>query len=39
MKSQINNLKDYAELAWASYGYYDLIGKKFKAEDIENTAK
>ena len=23
----INKLKDYAELAWASYGYFDLVGK------------
>ena len=28
-KQQINRLRDNAELAWASYGYYDLIGKKF----------
>ncbi|WP_258865037.1 hypothetical protein [Helicobacter sp. MIT 14-3879] len=29
-KEMINKLKENAELAWASYGYYDLIGKKFK---------
>ena len=23
----INKLKDCAELAWASYGYFDLVGK------------
>ena len=26
----IGKLKDNAELAMASYGYYDLIGKKLK---------
>lgn len=31
-KQQIQKLKDNAELAWASYGYYDLIGKKIKNE-------
>lgn len=25
MKSQINDLKKYAELAWASYFYFDLL--------------
>ena len=29
-KQQIQKLRDMAELAWASYGYYDLIGKKIK---------
>ena len=28
----IDKLRDNAELAWASYGYFDLIGKKFKDE-------
>lgn len=36
-RRQIQNLKDYAELAWASYGYFDLIEKKFNIQDIENT--
>ncbi|RDU59241.1 hypothetical protein CQA53_11575, partial [Helicobacter didelphidarum] len=29
-KETIKKLRDNAELAWASYGYFDLIGKKFK---------
>lgn len=29
-KEQIQKLRDYAELAWASYGYFDLLDKKFK---------
>ena len=29
MKQQIDDLRDYAELAMASYGYWHLIGKKF----------
>ena len=29
-KEIINNLKDYAELAQATYGYFHLAGKKFK---------
>ena len=29
MKQKIDDLRDYAELAWASYGYWHLIGKKF----------
>lgn len=33
MKSQINNLKDYAELAWASYFYFDLL------KDSNNTPR
>lgn len=28
-KQQINRLRDNAELAWASYGYFHLVGKKF----------
>ena len=28
-KDTINRIKNAAELAWAAYGYYDLIGKKF----------
>ncbi|WP_258865040.1 hypothetical protein [Helicobacter sp. MIT 14-3879] len=28
----INKLKENAELAWAAYGYYDLIGKKFHTQ-------
>lgn len=29
MKQQIDNLRVNAELAWASYGYFHLMGKKF----------
>ena len=28
-KDTINRIKNAAELAWAAYGYFDLIGKKF----------
>lgn len=28
-KEQVKKLRDNAELAMASYGYFDLIGKKF----------
>ncbi|XUQ89967.1 hypothetical protein DSX63_000705 (plasmid) [Campylobacter coli] len=28
MKTQINNLKDYAELAWASYFYFDFLNTR-----------
>ena len=40
-KQQINKLRDNAELAMATYGYFHLIGKKFKDEkeygDRKNT--
>jgi len=29
-KKVIKKLRDNAELAWASYGYFNLVGKKFK---------
>lgn len=32
-KQQINRLRDNTELAWASYGYFDLVGKKFGNKD------
>ncbi|MDY5950068.1 MAG: hypothetical protein SPJ16_02580 [Helicobacter sp.] len=32
-KEQIKKLRDNAELAWAAYGYYDLIGKKIKDDE------
>ena len=35
-KTTINNLKDNAELAWASYGYFHLVANKF---DKETTHK
>ena len=25
MQTQLNNVKDYSELAWASYFYFDLL--------------
>lgn len=28
-KEQIKKLKNYAELAWAAYGYFDYIGSRF----------
>lgn len=28
-KEQVKKLRDNAELAWASYGYFHLVGKKF----------
>ena len=34
-KQQIEKLKDNAELAQAAYGYFDLIGKKFKDRQDE----
>ncbi|WP_395148128.1 hypothetical protein [uncultured Helicobacter sp.] len=40
-KILINKIRNAAELAWAAYGYYDLIGKKFKNDNTykgrENT--
>lgn len=35
-KEQIQKFRDTAELAWAAYGYYDLIGKKFKDKKDKN---
>ena len=35
-KTIISRLKDNADLAWASYGYFDLVGNKF---DKETTQK
>ena len=34
-KQQIQKLRDNAELAMASYGYYDLIGKKIENDEDE----
>lgn len=34
-KELIQKLRDYAELAWASYGYFHLVGKKFEKEVVE----
>ncbi|RDU60891.1 hypothetical protein CQA53_10580 [Helicobacter didelphidarum] len=31
-REQIKKLRDYAELAWAAYGYFHLVGKKFHSE-------
>ncbi len=33
MKSQIDNLKDYAELAWASYGYFHHFLEQYNKPD------
>ncbi|PZT47256.1 hypothetical protein B6S12_10055 [Helicobacter valdiviensis] len=33
MKQQIKNLRDYAELAWASYGYFNCVDNKFDIKD------
>ena len=30
---KIKDLRDYAELAWAAYGYFYLVGKKFANEE------
>ncbi|RDU58746.1 hypothetical protein CQA53_11940, partial [Helicobacter didelphidarum] len=40
-KQQIQKLRDNAELAWASYGYFHLVGKKFDAKDerIKNSPR
>ena len=35
-KQQIEKLRDNAELAWASYGYYDLIGKRFDKKILKD---
>lgn len=35
-KEQIQKFRDTAELAWAAYGYYDLIGKNFKDKKDKN---
>ncbi|EMZ36934.1 hypothetical protein LS77_009510 [Helicobacter bilis] len=32
-KEQIQKLRDYAELAWASYGYFHLTDKEYKHDD------
>ncbi|WP_158658979.1 hypothetical protein [Helicobacter trogontum] len=32
-KILINKIRNAAELAWAAYGYYDLIGKKIKDDE------
>ncbi len=36
-QEQIKKLKDNAELAMASYGYFHFIGKEFKSKYIKNT--
>ena len=37
MQTQLNNVKDYSELAWASYFYFDLEGYILKENDIKIT--
>ncbi|RDU61955.1 Mbeg1-like protein [Helicobacter sp. MIT 14-3879] len=39
MKIQINNLKDYAELAWASYFYFDFLNTRNIFELDSNQEK
>lgn len=34
-KKQIQKLRDNAELAWASYGYFHFLGKQFKDDDLK----
>ena len=36
-KEQIKKLRDNAELAWAAYGYFNLVGKKFNDNDLKKT--
>ncbi|MFY4725046.1 hypothetical protein [Campylobacter jejuni] len=38
-KGLITKLRDIAELAWAAYGYFNLIDKKFETKKIENTSR
>ena len=38
-KEIINKIKDNAELAWASYGHFHLIDKKFKKDDKYGNKK
>ena len=38
-KEQIKKLRDYAELAWASYGYFHLADKDYKPEGWWNKDK
>ena len=35
-KRQIEKLRDNAELAWAAYGYFDLIGKRFDKKILKD---
>ncbi|MGX3045823.1 hypothetical protein [Helicobacter sp. T3_23-1056] len=37
-KQQIQKLRDYAELAWAGYGYFHLVGNKFD-ENVAQSVK
>ncbi len=32
-KEQIKKLRDNAELAWASYGYFDFIDKQYSFDE------
>ncbi|MBD5164690.1 hypothetical protein [Helicobacter sp.] len=32
-KQQVDKLRDNAELAWASYGYFHCVGNKFDIKD------
>ena len=35
-KQQIEKLRDNAELSWAAYGYFDLIGKRFNKKILKD---
>lgn len=35
-KRQIEKLRDNAELSWAVYGYFDLIGKRFNKKILKD---
>ena len=38
-KQQINKLRDNVELAWAAYGYFHLVGKKFANKEEHKDKK
>ncbi len=35
-KQEIEKLRDNADLAWAAYGYFDLIGKRFDKKILKD---
>ncbi|WP_052062293.1 hypothetical protein [Helicobacter saguini] len=38
-KEQIKRLRDNAELAWATYGYFNFLGKRFIDKDSYGNKK
>ncbi|WP_185908808.1 hypothetical protein [Campylobacter troglodytis] len=38
-KEQIEKLKDYAELVWASYGYFHFVGKAFEIKATKQVGR